>query len=144
MLKSTSTAVKSLKSASLISKWLPSIQRPAFLQPLIHCRPHMKYYFMSQFVLTGRGFSFFEGILTEALEIFHSGKDRVNRLWLWSGGRGEGGDLGLITNLCVHEIWSAGRLKMWAIISDYNSSFPLLSLSFLSPQMLTPSFHVLS
>lgn len=49
--------------------------------PTGNCRPHMKYDIMGQFVLTGRGFSFFEGILTEALEIFHSGKDRVNRLF---------------------------------------------------------------
>lgn len=53
---------KLTNTCSLISKWTPSSQTPASLQPSVDCRPHMKYDFMSQLVLTGRRFSHFVDI----------------------------------------------------------------------------------
>lgn len=83
MLKSTPTAVKSLESTTcfLILKWLPSNQKPAFYLTFFPLPPTSEILLYGPicgdrkriFFLWG---DFFEGILTEALEIFHPGKDR--------------------------------------------------------------------
>lgn len=94
----------------------------------------------------------FVGILTEALEIFHSGKGRVNTLWLWSGDQWEGSHRG-----ALNKSWSSGTVfrqhqsmvKNFSFVKTFflwsNVSFPLPHLcSFTNTDFIFSSVHSLA